>query len=110
MRTEFDFRMVIGTDFTGPSSSTELALDARLASNMGAPVLAVVNGHDLDEAAVATAMDSSSSLLTRLGCSIVATIVNLSILRASTTFAGTWRGRGTCRPCTCCATCLSSPH
>jgi phosphate acetyltransferase len=76
MREEYDFVLVVGTDFTGPSPSTELALNARLAANMGAPVLAVVNGHDLDEAAIANAMDFSTSLLTRLGCSIVATIVN----------------------------------
>jgi phosphate acetyltransferase len=76
MKDEYDFVLVIGTDFTGPSASTELALNARLASNMGAPVLAVVSGHDLDEAGIDHAMDSSSSLLTRLGCSIVATIVN----------------------------------
>jgi phosphate acetyltransferase len=76
MKDAYDFVIVIGSDFTGPSPSTELALNARLASNMGAPVLAVVNGHDLDEAAIANAMDSSTSLLTRLGCSIVASIVN----------------------------------
>jgi phosphate acetyltransferase len=76
MKDEHDFVLVVGTDFTGPSASTELALNARLASNMGAPVLAVVNGHDLDEAGIDHAMDSSTSLLTRLGCSIVATIVN----------------------------------
>ena len=76
MKEHYDFVLVIGTDFTGPSPSTELALNARLAANMGAPVLAVVNGHDLDEASVVNAMDSSTSQLTRLGCSIVATIVN----------------------------------
>ena len=76
MKDAYDFVIVIGSDFTGPSPSTELALNARLAANMGAPVLAVVNGHDLDEHAIDNAMDSSTSLLTRLGCSIVATIVN----------------------------------
>ncbi len=76
MKDAYDFVLVIGTDFTGPSPSTELALNARLASNMGAPVLAVVNGHDLHEDAIDNAMASSTSLLTRLGCSIVATIVN----------------------------------
>ena len=76
MKDAYDFVLAIGTDFTGPSPSTELALNARLAANMGAPVLAVVNGHDLDAHAIDNAMDSSTSLLTRLGCSIVATIVN----------------------------------
>lgn len=76
MKEHFDFVLIIGSDFTGPSPSTELAMNARLASNMGAPVLAVVNGHDLDEAEILNAMDSSSSVLTRLGCSVVAMIVN----------------------------------
>lgn len=76
LKDEYDFVLVIGTDFTGPSASTELALNARLAANMGAPVLAVVSGHDLDEAGIDHAMDSSTSLLTRLGCSLLATIVN----------------------------------
>ena len=76
MKDAYDFVLVIGSDFTGPSPATELALNARLAANMGAPVLAVVSGHDLDEAGIEHAMDSSTSQLTRLGCSIVATIVN----------------------------------
>ena len=76
IKEHFDFVLIIGSDFTGPSPSTELAMNARLASNMGAPVLAVVNGHDLDEAEILSAMDSSSSVLTRLGCSVVAMIVN----------------------------------
>ena len=76
LKDAFDFVLVIGTDFTGPSPSTELALNARLAANMGTPVLAVVNGHDLDVASVLNALDSSTGQLTRLGCSIVATVVN----------------------------------
>ncbi len=76
LKEHYDFVLVIGSDFTGPSPSTELALNARLAANMGTPVLAVVNGYDLDEASVLNAMDSSTSQLTRLGCSIVATVVN----------------------------------
>jgi phosphate acetyltransferase len=76
MRDNFDFVLVIGTDFSGPSPSTELALNARLATNMGTPVLAVVNGHDLDGSEVVHAMDSSTSQLVRLGASVIATIVN----------------------------------
>lgn len=76
MRDRHDFVVVVGTDFTGPSASTELALNARLAANMGAPVLAVVNGHQLDLPAIDHAMDSAGSLLGRLGCTVVATVVN----------------------------------
>jgi phosphate acetyltransferase len=76
VREDYDFVLVIGTDFTGPSPSTELALNARLATNMGTPVLAVVNGHELDGHEVEHAMDSSTSQLARLGASVIATIVN----------------------------------
>ena len=37
MKDDYEFVLVIGTDFTGPSPSTELALNARLAANMGDP-------------------------------------------------------------------------
>ena len=76
MRDRHDFVVVVGTDFTGPSASTELALNARLAANMGAPVLAVVNGHELEPPAIDHAMDSAWSLLGRLGCTVLATVVN----------------------------------
>ena len=76
MKEAYDFVLVIGTDFTGPSPATELALNARLAANMGAPVLAVVNGRDLDGPGIVNAMASSTGQLTRLGCEIVATVVN----------------------------------
>ena len=76
MKEQFDFVLVVGTDFTGPSPSTELALNGRLAANMGAPVLSVVNGHELDEASISNAIDSSTGQLSRLGCSLLATVVN----------------------------------
>ena len=76
MRDDFEFVLVVGTDFTGPSPSTELALNARLAANMGTPVLAVVGGHELDVPAIDHAMDSAVSVLSRLGCTVLATIVN----------------------------------
>ena len=40
-----DFVVVEGTDFTGASSPIELEVNARVAQNLGAPVVAVVNGH-----------------------------------------------------------------
>lgn len=76
LKDGYEFVLVVGTDFTGPSASTELALNARLAANMGAPVLAVVGGHELDVAAIDHAMDSSISVLSRLGCTVLASIVN----------------------------------
>ena len=76
MKERYDFVLVIGTDFTGPSSFRELALNATLAANMGTPVLAVVNGHEIDEASIVAAVDSSASLLAEKGCAVVAAVVN----------------------------------
>ncbi|MBI1350078.1 MAG: phosphate acetyltransferase [Actinomycetales bacterium] len=75
-KEQYDFVLVVGSDFTGPSPSTELALNGRLAANMGSPVLAVVNGYELDEASISNAIDSSTGQLSRLGASLLATVVN----------------------------------
>lgn len=72
----YDVLLVIGTDFTGPSPSTELALNGRLATNMGTPVIAIVNGFELDEPSIMNAIDAATGQLTRLGASIIATVVN----------------------------------
>jgi phosphate acetyltransferase len=40
-----DAVLVLGTDYTDVSSPTELAFNARIAANLGAPVLLVVSGH-----------------------------------------------------------------
>ncbi|MDR2704049.1 MAG: phosphate acetyltransferase [Cellulomonadaceae bacterium] len=51
-----DVLVVLGTDYTDVSSSTELAINCRIAANIGAPVLLVVSGLGRnDEAANATA-------------------------------------------------------
>ena len=40
-----DFVVVEGTDFTGASSPIELEVNARMAENLGLPIVAVVDGH-----------------------------------------------------------------
>jgi len=40
-----DFVVVEGTDFTGASSPIELEVNARISQHLGAPVVAVVDGH-----------------------------------------------------------------
>ena len=40
-----DFVVVEGTDFTGASSPIELEVNARIAENLGLPIVAVVDGH-----------------------------------------------------------------
>jgi phosphate acetyltransferase len=53
-----DVVVIEGSDFTGPDSPVELEANARFARNLGAAVVAVVNGHDrtVDEIVDATAV------------------------------------------------------
>ena len=76
MRDQYDFMVVLGTDFTGPSPSTELALNAKLAANMGTPVVSIINAYQRDDGEIHTSMDVVAHLLAQEGCAEVATIVN----------------------------------
>jgi phosphate acetyltransferase len=68
-----DVVVIEGSDFTGPDSPVELEANARFARNLGAAVIAVVNGHDrtVDEIVDATAVGKES-----LGDDLVAMVVN----------------------------------
>ncbi len=76
IRDQYDFVIVLGTDFTGPSPHTELGLNAKLAANMGAPVLSIINGHEQDDASILTAMSMVAHTLADHDCSEVATFIN----------------------------------
>lgn len=76
MRSRFDFIVVIGTDYTGPTASTELELNAMLAANLGTPVLSIINGYNKDIDAIAASIGHKRHLLAEHDCSLVATIVN----------------------------------
>jgi phosphate acetyltransferase len=47
-----DFVVVEGTDFTGASSPIELEVNAQISQNLGAPIVAVVDGHRCSAAAI----------------------------------------------------------
>lgn len=68
-----DIVVIEGSDFTGPDAPVELEANASFARNLGAAVVAVVNGHDrtVDEIVDATAVGRES-----LGGELIATIVN----------------------------------
>jgi phosphate acetyltransferase len=68
-----DVVVIEGSDFTGPDSPVELEANARFARNLGAAVVAVVNGHDrtVDEIVDATAVGQES-----LGAELIAMVVN----------------------------------
>jgi phosphate acetyltransferase len=48
-----DFVVVEGTDFTGASSPIELEVNARISEHLGAPIVAVVDGHRCTAAEIA---------------------------------------------------------
>ncbi len=76
LRDKFEFVLCLGTDYTGPSAATELALNAELAVNLAAPVVNVVSGYGKDAESLSIASKSSQELLVDHGCAIAATILN----------------------------------
>ncbi len=76
LRPRFDFMVIIGTDYTGPTSSTELELNAMLAANLGAPVISVLNGYNRSIDAITASIGHKRHLFAEYDCSVIATIVN----------------------------------
>jgi phosphate acetyltransferase len=76
LRDKFEFVLCIGTDYTGPSAATELALNAEFAVNLGTPVVNVVSGFEKDADSLAVASRNSQQLLIDHGCALVATVLN----------------------------------
>lgn len=76
MSKKFDFVLIIGTDFVGPTASTELELNASLAANLASPVLMVVSGNAENSTDIDTQINHSAHILGDNGCVQVAAIVN----------------------------------
>ncbi|MCC3298692.1 phosphate acetyltransferase [Arthrobacter sp. zg-Y916] len=71
-----DVVIVEGTDLSGHDVALEFDLNARLANNLGAVVIAVVNGLDVGIEEVADAVDVARRELTAAKCDILAMMVN----------------------------------
>jgi phosphate acetyltransferase len=76
LQERFPFVLCLGTDYTGASASTELALNAELAVNLGAPVVTVVSGYRKDRESLSVASVRAQELLVDRGCVVVATVLN----------------------------------
>jgi phosphate acetyltransferase len=76
LHDKFDFVLCLGTDYTGPTAATELALNAELAVNLATPVVNVVSGYGKDVESLSIASRSSQELLVDHGCALVATFLN----------------------------------
>ncbi|MFM1786664.1 MAG: phosphate acetyltransferase [Actinomycetota bacterium] len=76
IKNKYDFTLIIGSDFLGPTAASELELNAMFATNLGSPVLLIVSGNDLSAEEVATSAGHARHVLSENGCSIVSTIIN----------------------------------
>ncbi|ARZ67811.1 phosphate acetyltransferase [Streptomyces sp. HU2014] len=73
---EYEYVLVLGTDYADTSVPDELALNARLANEFGASVITVVSGQDQEAEAVRAEARNAYRAYEALGCDVVALVVN----------------------------------
>lgn len=76
LEAECDFVLVEGTDFKGSLKPFEFDFNAQMANNLGAPVLAVVNGEDKRVVEIADTVQLIKSVLNREKCTYMGMFVN----------------------------------
>ncbi|WP_330173555.1 phosphate acetyltransferase [Streptomyces sp. NBC_01498] len=73
---EYEVVLVLGTDFADTQLPDELSLNARLANEFGASVIAVVGGKGQPAESVQAEARNAHRAYAALGCDILATVVN----------------------------------
>jgi phosphate acetyltransferase len=73
---DHDAVLVLGTDYTDAGAPTELAFNAQVALNLGAPLLLVVSGHQREVPDVVAAVDLAVSYLAEQGCDVIGVVAN----------------------------------
>ncbi|WP_031073703.1 phosphate acetyltransferase [Streptomyces sp. NRRL S-118] len=73
---DYEVVLVLGTDFHATQLPEELALNARLANEFGAPVIPVVGGKDQDADSVRAETRNAFRAYESLGCDILAMVAN----------------------------------
>ncbi|MFG2408403.1 phosphate acetyltransferase [Streptomyces brevispora] len=73
---KYEVVLVLGTDFAATQLPDELALNARLANEFGASVIAVVGGKDQNAESVRAETRNAYRAYAGLGCDVLAMIVN----------------------------------
>jgi phosphate acetyltransferase len=76
LESQCPFVLCEGTDFTGVSSAFEFDFNADVANNLGAPILAVVNGFGKSPTEVVDAVRVARESFGGHGCTLAATAVN----------------------------------
>ncbi|MFJ6439188.1 phosphate acetyltransferase [Streptomyces sp. NPDC091649] len=73
---EYEVVLVLGSDFAATQLPDELALNARLANEFGASVIAVVGGRGQDAESVRAETRNAYRAYAGLGCDVLAMVVN----------------------------------
>jgi phosphate acetyltransferase len=76
LASRFEVMVVLGSDYTDVSTGTELSFNARVAANLGSPVVLVVHGRDRTPEQVRVAADSALAELKANHALAVAVIAN----------------------------------
>ncbi|MCL2091309.1 MAG: phosphate acetyltransferase [Micrococcales bacterium] len=71
-----DAVLVVGSDYVGPTAATELAFNARVAANLGAPVVLVVRGKDRTADRIRQVADSAVATLRDNHAHVAAVVAN----------------------------------
>jgi phosphate acetyltransferase len=72
----FDVILVVGSDYTDVATGTELSFNAKIAANLGSPVVLVVHGRDRSPEQIRAAADSALTELRANHAHTVAVIAN----------------------------------
>jgi len=76
LESQCDFILIEGTDFKGSLKPFEFDFNAQMANNLGAPVIAVVNGYEKSVVDVADTVQLIKSVLNREKCQYVGMFIN----------------------------------
>ena len=76
LENKCQFILCEGTDFTGVGSAFEFDFNAEAASNLGSPILALVNGRNKSPDEITDAMQVAHESYEDKGCTVLATIIN----------------------------------
>jgi phosphate acetyltransferase len=73
---DYEFVLVLGTDFAATSLPAEINLNARLANEFGAPVIVVVGGQGQEADSVQAEVRNAYDAYRAMGCDVLAMVVN----------------------------------
>src|SRR4051812_47125347 len=76
LAAQCDGVLAVGTDFAGVGAAGELAFNARVALNLGLPVLCVVSGHGREPDEVRDAIAVALTAMGGVGCHVIGVVAN----------------------------------